>query len=70
MSFEKMKSLIPEAAKIADQTVAEEKKPLPEAEPRKPVTVQQAMLGLTALFTVPSSVLTVYFVIQYSRPAG
>ena len=70
MSFEKMKSLIPEAAKIADQTVAEEKKPLPEAEPRKPVTVQQAMLGLTALFTVPSSVLIVYFVIQFSRTAG
>lgn len=70
MSFEKMKSLIPEAAKIADQTVAEEKKPLLEAEPRKPVTVQQAMLGLTALFTVPSSVLIVYFVIQFSRMAG
>jgi hypothetical protein len=70
MSFEKMKSLIPEAAKIADQTVEEEKKPLPEAEPRKPVTVQQAMLGLTALFTVPSSVLILYFVIQFSRTAG
>ncbi|MBQ9446480.1 MAG: hypothetical protein IJU61_07795 [Victivallales bacterium] len=70
MSFEKMKSLIPEAAEIADQTVEEEKKPLPETEPRKPVTVQQAMLGLTALFTVPSSVLILYFVIQFSRSAG
>ncbi|MBO7090148.1 MAG: hypothetical protein J6W23_00060, partial [Victivallales bacterium] len=44
--------------------------PEQETEPRKPVTVQQTMLGLTVLFTVPASVLIIYFVIQFSRPAG
>ena len=70
MSFEKMKSLIPESAENTKRPVVEEKMPEPEAEPRKPVTVQQTMLALTALFTVPSSVLIVYFVIQFSRTTG
>ena len=70
MSFEKMKSLIPESAENTKRPVVEEKMPEPEAEPRKPVTVQQMMLGLTALFTIPSSVLIIYFVIQFSRTTG
>ena len=70
MSFEKMKSLIPESAENMKRPVVEEKMPEPEAEPRKPVTVQQTMLALTALFAVPSSVLIVYFVIQFSRTTG
>ncbi len=70
MSFEKMKSLIPESAENTKRPVVEEKMPEPETEPRKPVTVQQTMLGLTALFTVPSSVLFIYFVIQFSRTTG
>ena len=70
MSFEKMKSLIPESAENTKRPVVEEKMPEPEVEPRKPVTVQQTMLGLTALFTVPASVLIIYFVIQFSRTTG
>ena len=70
MSFEKMKSLIPESAENTKRSVVEEKMPEPEVEPRKPVTVQQMMLGLTALFTIPSSVLIIYFVIQFSRTTG
>ena len=70
MSFEKMKSLIPESAENTKRPVVEEQRPEPEAEPRKPVTVQQMMLGLTALFTIPSSVLIIYFVIQFSRTTG
>ena len=70
MSFEKMKSLIPESAENMKRPVVEEQMPESEAEPRKPVTVQQTMLGLTALFTVPSSVLIIYFIIQFSQTAG
>ena len=70
MSFEKMKSLISESAENTKRPVVEEQRPEPVAEPRKPVTVQQMMLGMTALFTVPSSVLIIYFVIQFSRTAG
>ena len=70
MSFEKMKSLISESAENTKRPLVEEKMPEQETEPRKPVTVQQTMLGLTVLFTVPASVLIIYFVIQFSRPAG
>ena len=70
MSFEKMKSLISESAENTKRPLVEEKMPEQETEPRKPVTVQQTMLGLTVLFTVPASVLIISGVIQFSRPAG
>ncbi|MCR4572878.1 MAG: hypothetical protein K5787_03845 [Lentisphaeria bacterium] len=74
MSFEKLKSLISEAAEKADDAVVEKKperrESQEEMEPRKPVTVQQMMLGMTVLLTVPASVLIVFFIIQFSMTMG
>ena len=74
MSFEKLKSLISEAAEKADDAVVEKKperrESQEEMEPRKPVTVQQMMLGMTVVLTVPASVLIVFFIIQFSMTMG